>query len=376
MTSLVCDNSGCSHCLTTTTHGMHSSHPAEPTFGHSMSCCVDCSIRVQADLRQVRSLKRISAFMDELFLVVGRTTSLKTLTGARTTTQGVLELSVRIKQRADESSFDPTLTTSGERDAMVSHNACRVLLRYYAGIIALLFKALEFPLKTREINVRQVQAVQAIILTTPNSPEHSKVAPIHTMLEITPKRPFLPNEYPGLSQLLGTRGVYMDITRRQYGDVPSLAPVSTYPALEISSGQLAPEVIGATYHDHLRQIRHGIQDPQKPLVECLEAEAIIRTVNNAFYRHFVVNGGHAIFSHFDDKAHESTVSKIIEHVKEDVEHLMQFCWVGNWMGIPQAKVESMHKDIVRSCEGKGHTMITAVLEETSGLQLASLEEIS
>jgi hypothetical protein len=95
----------------------------------------------------------------------------------------------------------------------------------------------------------------------------------------------------------------MDITRRQYGDVPGLVPVSTYPALEILSGQLAPEVIGATYHDHLQKIRHGIQDPQKSVVEYLEAEAIVRTVNNAFYHHFVVKGGHAIFSHFDDKAH-------------------------------------------------------------------------
>jgi hypothetical protein len=78
--------------------------------------------------------------MDELFLVVGRTTPLGTLMGARRTTQGVIELSVQMKRRVNESSFDPTLTISGERDAMVSHNACRVLLRYYAGIIALLFK--------------------------------------------------------------------------------------------------------------------------------------------------------------------------------------------------------------------------------------------
>jgi hypothetical protein len=62
-------------------------------------------------------------------------------------------------------------------------------------------------------------------------------------------------------------------------------------------------------------------------------------------------------------------------VKEDVELLMQFCWVGNWMGIPQAKLESMYENIVRSCEGKGHTMITAAMEETSGLQLTSLGEI-
>lgn len=47
---------------------------------------------------------------------------------------------------------------------------------------------------------------------------------------------------------------------------------------------------------------------------------------------FVINGGPAIFSDFDDKAYESTVSEIIDQAREDVELLMELCWEVNRMG--------------------------------------------
>lgn len=230
-------------------------------------------------------------------------------------------------------------------------------------------------MKAREIDVGGVEAFQAIVLTMPGFAHCSKVASIHIMLEFTPSRPFLPHEYPQLSRFLGPRGLYMDITRRQYGFVPALVPVSTYPASEILFERFDPEAIGAIYHGHLRQIHRSIQDPLESPLGHLKAEAITRTVNNAFYHCFDTKGGRAIFSDFDDKAHEGTVSDIVDQVREDVEHLMKHCWEVNQMPLQQADVESMYKDIVRNCAGKGHTMVTTALETALGLQLAYLGDI-
>jgi len=141
MTPVMCASSGCSRAPSTTTHDTHSSDLPEPEFDHSKYCSVQCSTK--ADFCHVRSLERISTFMDKLFLAVGDATIPWKLIGAHTTTQGVLQLVIQMKRRAGESSFQPYYWFSanpGERDAMISHNACCDLLQNYSGIIALLLE--------------------------------------------------------------------------------------------------------------------------------------------------------------------------------------------------------------------------------------------
>jgi hypothetical protein len=68
------------------------------------------------------------------------------------------------------------------------------------------------------------------------------------MLEITPGNTFVPNTCPSFARFLGTNGIYADVTRRQFGEVPGLVPVSAYPA---SQNPFSFSIVGQEYYKNL-----------------------------------------------------------------------------------------------------------------------------
>jgi C4-type Zn-finger protein len=95
----------------------------------------------------------------------------------------------------------------------------------------------------------------------------------------------------------------------------------------------------------------------------------VRTINNVFCRYFDANDGPAMNPDFEDIYHGVNVSGLVDAVKSELQTLMYR------LNGTHVERESRFKSIVHACEGGGHTEITIVLEEVSGLSTLCYEEI-
>lgn len=222
------------------------------------------------------------------------------------------------------------------------------------------------PIRLVEVDILGVQEIQQVLLKR-HGQDAYPVAPVHSMIKIVLDSNLNTHEYPHLASLLGPEGLFLDPTARQYGRRPDFYHVSTYPAT--ANAHLC-EVIGSRYYKHLISI-HRFEGDGKPLHHAITNEAIIRTINNAFYRQFQISGGVEMFSDFDDYAHDLATEKLLDKITKDIKGLYQRDGLQT-VALDGAGYLAEEAELARSCMGSGHAAITAVLGTISTLPIPDL----
>jgi hypothetical protein len=183
-----------------------------------------------------------------------------------------------------------------------------------------------------------------------------EVAPLHTMLKMSINNTVSPDSQCNLCRRLTGGGIYFNPTANQYGYEPEFATVSSYPGTLYRTHE-----IGFNYIEYLKHI-HGVgtTDCHVTRRTLLENEARTCTVNNSFHCALGELGGPLIFSNVDTLPHEVAIRRLVENMAQDVESLRHSLFEIYRHGA--IGLETRLSNLVRQCEGPGHSAIIEQLE--------------